>query len=204
MAMFPVQGEVWETSKPPAEISTGLTRSSDEIREVLQQLHHLTTGVHASLDVLFDDLLQAGCRTLGATSAMVLEVQGDSGIVRGLHGDVCDISVGSVVPLSATLRSCLQNQATIYDSPGGTCIATPIITGEEVFGTLSFCAPDPMLMQSFSKFEYNYVDLMARNIGWLLLERSIRSAKKSVRWTYKSLRAGCSTWWPETNISTRS
>ena len=181
MAMFPVRGELWETSKPAAEVQPGLTRSSDEIREVLQQLHHLTTAGHASLDELFDGLLKAGCRTLGATSGMVLEVRGDSGIVRALSGEVCDISVGSVVSLSDTLRSCLQNQATLYDSSAGTCIATPIIAGEEIFGTLSFCAPDPRLMQSFSKFEYNYVDLMGRNIGWHILEEQTHLEKKRSR-----------------------
>jgi diguanylate cyclase (GGDEF)-like protein len=181
MAIFPVQGELWARSKMASEVPPGLARSSDEIREVFQQLHHLTTFGHESLDVLFDDLLKAGCRTLGAMSAMVLEVQGDCGIVRALHGEVCDISVGSVVALSETLRSCLRTQATLYDSPAGTCIATPIIAGEEIFGTLSFCAPDPMRMQNFSKFEYNYVDLIGRNIGWLILEKQTQHERERSR-----------------------
>ena len=178
MAIFPVRGDEWAIPKTASENAPLLTRSSDEIHEAFQQLHRLSTAGRESLDEVFTDLLKAGCQTLRATSAMMLEVQGDSGMVRALYGDVCDITVRSVVPLSETLRSCLKNHATLYDSPGGTCIATPIIAGDEIFGTLSFCAPDPVLMQSFSQFEYSYVELMGRNIGWIILEQQIHSEKK--------------------------
>ena len=178
MAIFPVRGVEWATTKPAWVNLPSVTRSSQEIREVLQQLHRLSTAGHESLDELFTDLLQAACQTLRATSAMLLEVRGDCGLVRALSGDACGLTVQSVVPLSETLSSCLRNQATLCDSSGGTCIATPIVAGDEVFGALSFCTPDTVMMHSFSQFEYSYVELMGRSIGWILLEQQVHNEKK--------------------------
>src|ERR1700732_3305269 len=92
-------------------ISPGLAVAHEDDREAshnlaryaeqLKQLNRLSTTRYESLEQAFEDHLKTGCQLFGLPIGMILQAEGDAGVIRAAHGSV-DLQPGAKLRLSAT------------------------------------------------------------------------------------------------------
>ena len=168
-----------------SETSRSSSRQSAHLAEQLKQLNRLSTTRYDSLDQAFEDHLKTGCRLFGLPIGMILQAEGDAGIVRAAHGSA-DLLPGAKLPLSATYCARIADRLHTITSPKPAgqselrqefeiYIGTPILLGSELFGTLSFSSPSAGAGQVFREAETELIELMARSIGKFILDHRLHS-----------------------------
>src|ERR1700693_673307 len=153
--------------------------------EQLKQINRLSTNPYDSLEQAFEDHLKTGCQLFGLPIGMILQAEGDAGVIRAAHGSV-DLQPGAKLRLSAThcarvadrLRTLASSKSTgnhelrpefeIY-------IGTPILLGSELFGTLSFSSSSTGAGRNFLEAETELIELMARSIGRYILDHRVHA-----------------------------
>src|SRR5579864_1361064 len=131
--------------------------------EQLKQLNRLSTTRYESLEQAFDDHLRTGCQLFGLPIGMLLQVDGDAGTIRAVHGS-SDLYGGGKLRLSATHCARVADRLRTFTSskPDGNhelrpefeiYIGTPIVSGSELFGTLSFSSSSAGAARSFLEAE---------------------------------------------------
>jgi diguanylate cyclase (GGDEF)-like protein len=176
-------------------ISQGLALAHEDDREAshnlaryaeqLKQLNRLSTTRYDSLEQAFDDHLKTGCQLFGLPIGMILQVAGDAGTIRAVHGSA-DLTAGSKLRLSAThcarvadrLRTVTSSKVSgnhellpefeIY-------IGTPILLGSELFGTLSFSSASTGAARNFPEVEMELIHLLARSLSRCMLDHQAHS-----------------------------
>ena len=158
--------------------------------EHLKQLHRLSTTNYKSLGQVFSDYLKTGCEVFQLPIGMVLQSDGDSGIVRALYGDVDGLLEGGRLSLSDThlsslperLRTWTHSDLESHDELGGKfeiSIATPILVDSELFGTLIFAASDVAELRLFSREQKEIIEMMASSIARFMLEDRVRAERRA-------------------------
>ena len=151
----------------------------------LKQLNQLSTTRYDSLEQAFEDHLKTGCQVFGLPIGVILQTEGDRGIIRATLGSA-DLHPGAKLPLSAThcarvtdrLRTLTSSRAAgnsdlrpefeIY-------IGTPIVLGSELFGTLSFSCSSNGGSRNFLEAETEIIELLARSIARYILDHRAHS-----------------------------
>jgi diguanylate cyclase (GGDEF)-like protein/PAS domain S-box-containing protein len=156
--------------------------------EQLKHLHRLSTTNYATLDEAFGDHLRTGCQLFDLPIGLLLQVQGNRGLIQGSHG-APDLHPGATILLRETRAHTIEERlrtVTISGqaSPEGrlqpafdTYIGTPVWLGAELFATLSFSSPGSGRTRDFSASDRELIELMARSIGRVILEHRIQSER---------------------------
>ena len=154
----------------------------------LKQLHRLSTTSYATLERALDDHLATGCRMLHLSVGLLLEVDGDNGIIQASHG-APHLGAGVMIPLRQTRAYTLNSRLRTLTAsrPTSACdgllpefenyIGTPVWLGSELFAILSFSAPFGDSVRVFSHSDRELIELMARSIGRVVLEQRILSER---------------------------
>jgi diguanylate cyclase (GGDEF)-like protein/PAS domain S-box-containing protein len=175
---------VFENGGPVAVHATGRAAgahtSGDRFTHHLKLLHHLSTTTYDSVERVFADYLETGCRVFGLPSGFVLQFDGDSGVVRALHGPVEDLVLDRRVPLSDTHSASVtaRLRTVTVCSHREIYIGTPILLDSELYGTLAFCSSDATVPRQFSREEREIAELMARGIGRFIAEDRLRADRQ--------------------------
>jgi len=69
--------------------------------EQLKQMNRLSTTRYDSLEQAFEDHLKTGCQLFGLPIGLILQAEGDAGIIRAAYGST-DLQPGAKLRLSAT------------------------------------------------------------------------------------------------------
>jgi PAS domain S-box-containing protein len=135
----------------------------DHFTHHLKQLHRLSTTTYDSVEQVFGDYLETGCRSFGVPAGFVLQFDGDGGVVRALHGPAQDLALDRRVPLSVTHSATVtaRLRTVTVCSHREIYIGTPILLDSELYGTLAFCSSDAGLPREFSREEREIAELMA-------------------------------------------
>lgn len=165
------------------------TRELANFTEHLRQLHRLSTTSYQSQDELFDDCLRAGCAIFRLPDGMIAQLDGDSFVVRASASGSprCRPGTrfdGKRVPWAAPLDEqrtvtfvSARADGAAHDSPA-CCIATSIIVGEKVYGTLCFCSDDSRRVPEFSAQDLEIIELIAKIIGRFVLELEVQGERQ--------------------------
>src|SRR5579862_6600007 len=153
--------------------------------EQLKQLNRLSTTRYDSLEQAFDDHLKTGCQLFGLPIGMILQIEGDRGIIRASHGSA-DLQPGARLRLSATpcARVSDRLRTVTCSSANGNqelrpefeiYIGTPILLGPELFGMLSFSCSAGVGARNFLQAETELIELMARSMARYVLDHRTHS-----------------------------
>ena len=161
--------------------------------EQLKHLHRLSTTNYATLDEAFEDHLRTGSELFDLPIGLLLQVQGNRGLIQASHGapefGAQGFRPGAVIPLRETRACTIEERlrtVTISGqaSPEGrlqpafdTYIGTPVWLGAELFATLSFSSLASGRARDFSASDRELIELMARSIGRVILEHRIQSER---------------------------
>src|SRR6266404_278825 len=146
----------------------------------LKHLHRLSTTTYDSVEQVFGDYLETGCRIFGLPTGFVLQFDGDSGVVRALHGTARDLALDRRVPLSATHSASVTSRLRTVTvcSHREIYIGTPILLDSELYGTMAFFSNDGGVPREFSREEREIAELMARGIGRFIAEDRMRADRQ--------------------------
>ena len=175
---------VFENGGPVAVHATGRAAgahtSDTRFTHHLKQLHRLSTTSYDSVEQVFADYLETGCRVFGLPAGFVLQLDGDSGVVRAVHGPVQDLARDRCVPLSGTHSASVtaRLRTVTVCSHREIYIGTPILLDSELYGTLAFCSSDATVPREFSREEREIAELMARGIGRFIAEDRVRADRQ--------------------------
>ena len=153
--------------------------------EQLKQLNRLSTTRYDSLEQALEDHLKTGCQVFGLPIGMILQTEGDRGIIRATRGSA-DLHPGAKLPLSATPCARVTDRLRTLTSSRGAgnsdlrpefeiYIGTPILLGSELFGTLSFSCSSNGGSRNFLEAETELIELMARSIARYVLDHRAHS-----------------------------
>jgi diguanylate cyclase (GGDEF)-like protein/PAS domain S-box-containing protein len=172
-----------------AQEDAGARKTSDPngFAEQLKQLHRLSTTSYLTLEQALQDHLEAGCRLFRLPVGMLLQVEGDNGVIQASHGRA-ERKDSILIPLWQTraytitsrLRTLTASELGLAGSPSAefeTYIGTPVWLGSELFATLSFSGPFGDASRIFSHSDRELIELMARSIGRVVLEHRIQSER---------------------------
>ena len=179
---------IHDTWRPIVEDDCSLEEAVDKesppqlarFAEQLRQLNRLSTTAYDSLEHAFDDHLKTGCHLLGLPVGMVLQAEGETGLIRAIRGSV-NLRAGAKLPLSNTRCSTVSDRLRTLAISSSTSnngllpdlsiyIGTPVLVGSEIFGTLSFSSPAAALERRFGDAEKEIIELIARSTGRCILE----------------------------------
>src|SRR5689334_83878 len=158
------------------EASHNLARYAEQ----LKQLNRLSTTRYESLEQAFEDHLKTGCQLFGLPIGMILQVEGDAGIVRSVRGSA-DLTAGAKLRLSATPCARVADRLRTVTSTNASAnqelrpqfeiyIGTPILLGSDLFGTLSFSSTSTGAVRNFVEAETELIDLLARSLARCVLD----------------------------------
>jgi len=161
--------------------------------EQLKHLHRLSTTNYATLDEAFQDHLRTGCQLFDLPIGLLLQVQGNRGLIQASHGapefGAQGFHPGAAISLRETRAHTIEERLrtvtiSAQASPEGrlqrafeTYIGTPVWLGAELFATLSFSSPASGRGRDFSASDRELIELMARSIGRVILEHRIQSER---------------------------
>src|SRR6202171_3152755 len=174
---------IFEQGSPVAIQATGAADAQPRdggFTEHLKQLHRLSTTTYDSVEQVFGDYLETGCRVFGLPAGFVLQFDGDSAVVRALRGSAQDLAVDRRVPLSTTHSATVaaRLRTVTVCSHREIYIGTPILLDSELYGTLAFCSSDAGVPRQFSREEREIAELMARGIGRFIAEDRARADRQ--------------------------
>jgi diguanylate cyclase (GGDEF)-like protein len=166
------------------EASHNLARYAEQ----LKQLNRLSTTRYESLEQAFEDHLKTGCQLFGLPIGMILQVEGDAGIVRSVRGSA-DLTAGGKLRLSATPCARVADRLRTVTSTNASAnqelrpqfeiyIGTPILLGSDLFGTLSFSSTSTGAVRNFVEAETELIDLLARSLARCVLDYQAYSSHR--------------------------
>jgi len=163
------------------------SQAGNRFAEHLKQLHRLSTTNYATLDEAFEDHLRTGCQLFDLPIGLLLQVEGNRGLIQASHGAP---ELGPTLPLSpetpaqtieerlrTVMLSARPSLASRPEAAFETYIGTPVWLGAELFATLSFSSPYTGAARVFSVEDRDLIELMARSIGRVILEHRIQSER---------------------------
>ncbi len=171
-------------SDPPEHLASKSLQLA-HFAEQLKQLNRLSTTRYDSLEQAFEDHLKTGCRLFGLPVGMILQLEGDAGLVRAVYGST-DLQPGARLRASATHGARVAGRLRTHTSSKTNddqdllpefeiYIGTPILLGSELFGTLSFSSSSNGPGRNFLEAEAELIELMARSIARYILDQRVQA-----------------------------
>jgi len=181
------QGHLWQyhdvTGRKAEELqllkqSQALTCFSNS----LQQLHRLNMTDFSSIDALFADYIQTGCKVLNFTAGAIGQVENDGYTFLAVQSDIPEIEPNQTVNLPDTYCCrALEQRTTFFCHHAGAVdslrnsplyqrfkiesyLGTPIFVNGEPYGTLCFFSTQ-VRTAGFENHEKEIIELMAQSIG---------------------------------------
>ena len=156
----------------------------------LKHLHRLGTTHYDSLDRVLADYLETGCLLFHLACGFVFEAEGEHAVVRACRGSAHPLGPGSRIPLEQTHWASVAGRLRTQVHSGipetraihpelQNCLATPILVGSELYGTLCFAGAGGLDPLAFTAADREIVELMARSIGRSILEDRLHSERKT-------------------------
>jgi diguanylate cyclase (GGDEF)-like protein len=185
----------FETSRQADTKFSGQTTDLAKFTENLRQIHQLSTSAYTSLDQVFSDYLKAGCEIFRLDSGFIFQAENGYGVLRAVRGvgfaltpgDRIDLAtLGRLSPVERLPHESRSKRAQVPRSCTKPSISAPIFAEPESYGTLYFYSDFPAGPREFSKYEIDIIELMARDMGRLILENDIRAERKSAKLLEKS------------------
>jgi len=177
MAASPELALVRQDERTASDDSSERSAQSDEmarLAEHLKRLHRLSASCYESLDVAFDDHLKTGSLLFGLPVGVILEIEGESVLVRASRGTL-ELRAGSKLPLE---RSSSESASLAPNLGLETHLAAPILAGAESFGELIFGVSGVEIVRSFSTSEKELAEMLARSLGRFLFDFRNQSDRK--------------------------
>ena len=191
---------VWEAWQPlpslagPAELPAALPGTESlfpnsvgaaHFAGRLKQLNRLSTTRYDSLEQALEDHLKTGCELFGLPIGMILQVEGDAATIRASHGSA-DLRPGAKLRLSDTpgMRVADRLRTLTCTSAGGShdlrpefeiYIGAPVMTGSELFGTLSFSSSSSGAGRKFLEPDKELIELLADSVARRVLDHRAHS-----------------------------
>jgi diguanylate cyclase (GGDEF)-like protein/PAS domain S-box-containing protein len=163
----------------------------------LKHLHRITTYHYQNFEELVDDYLTAGCLMFGVAIGVVAQVEDRCFKVRSVKAETKFFVKGLELNISDTYcEAVIQSKKTIACAHVAelagmrehraykmfeleSYIGSPIFVNEKVYGTLSFCSPEPR-GKFFEAQELEIIELMAQSIGKFLAAHQMEIERQEV------------------------
>jgi diguanylate cyclase (GGDEF)-like protein/PAS domain S-box-containing protein len=166
-----------------------LTAKAEELAqfsEHLRQLHRLATAEYSDIEELVSDYLSSGCEILRLPAGLVASLDENAVRVRSVHPANAPLAESVVDP--SDLARALTHQGTIAIPEGQPeraprwfgfecSISTPVYTGEELFGVLTFGSHQRADVRQFTAHEREVLELMAKSLGRSIYEDMLRGER---------------------------
>jgi diguanylate cyclase (GGDEF)-like protein/PAS domain S-box-containing protein len=184
------------------ELLTESTQMLVQFAESLKQVHRLNTTEYKTLTERFNACLEVGTQTLGMTTGVLSQIEGDIFRICAVKSDLPDFEPGMEFDLSQTYCVVVANrQHTVsYECVGNmpemlnhpvylefgfeSYICAPLFVNDSLYGTLSFFSEQP---RQFEQHEIEGLELLAASICHALTRKADEEARRESEERYRSI-----------------